>query len=159
MVDELTVEEAKEYLVYNKITGAFYRLKAGSGYHSGDVAGHVNTLGYCIIKIKGKAYKAHRLAWLFCHDEWPTKQIDHIDGNKLNNKITNLRDVSTMENCGNRKIHRSGHLVGTRCYKCKGGDRWRAIIRKGAKRVYLGTYDTPEEAHKAYLLARKKLVS
>lgn len=66
--------------------------------------GSLDKDGYLIIKVKGKQFKAHRIVWLLCKGDFPKLVIDHIDRNRLNNKIENLREVTPKENFQNRTI-------------------------------------------------------
>lgn len=98
---------------------------------------------------------AHRAAWAIYHDAWPPEQIDHIDGNRANNRISNLRIVSNAENSRNRQIY-SNNTSG-----CPGvgldryGRRWRARIKVDYREIHLGTFDTMEEAIAARLSAER----
>lgn len=116
---------------------------------TGKVAGCVNTRGYRMIKFKNQNYLGHRLVWYFYYGNWPRQDIDHIDGNKLNNEINNLRDVSTSDNCGNQVKHRNGKLVG--CYFHRQSKLWHSSIRKEGKVISLGYFKTELEAHKMYV--------
>lgn len=98
-----------------------YRAKAGS------VAGHTDrTRGYVDIRIDAEKYKAHRLAWLYVHSEWPEKLIDPIYGVKTDNRLVNLRQASAAENAMNHPA------LGV--YWCKRRSAWRAFISVGFKR-------------------------
>lgn len=154
----LTVERLRELLDYDPATGVF-TWKAKSAPRSnrmkiGEVAGSVGVHGYVIVGVGGSAYRAHRLAWFYVHGEWPSKSIDHINGKRADNRIANLRDVSVTEN--NRNLTRAKRqsesgLLGV----CKSGKRWSAQLRGTAGKRHLGTFDTPEEAHQAYLRAKQ----
>lgn len=97
--DELTAEAIRALLRYEPETGHFYwLLNRGSKIKAGQRAGAVSSEGYCQISIYDRLYRAHRLVWLYVHGEWPSQTIDHIDGNRLNNRLDNLRDVSLKEN-------------------------------------------------------------
>jgi hypothetical protein len=105
-------------------------------------------------------YLAHRLAWFYVHGNWPTKLIDHINGNKTDNRIANLRDVEgslNNLNCHTPRRHNAeSPYIGV--VKPKRYKRWLAKITLHGKRVRLGCFDTAEEAQAAYLEAKKRLV-
>jgi hypothetical protein len=89
--DKLTAERLRERLHYDAETGVFTR-RVGSGHaHAGDMAGSVHSTGYVRIGIDGGKYTAHCLAWLYVHGVWPSDQIDHINRNRSDNRIANLR--------------------------------------------------------------------
>lgn len=142
-------EEIDRAFAYNSSTGEFTRkISTARCTKVGEVAGHKNAQGYIIIKYLGAAYKAHRLAWLIYHKSWPKYDIEHIDGNKSNNSISNLRDVSRSTNSLNTK-YTSKNTSGYRGVSPHNG-KWRArLTLKGVQHI-IGTYDTPEEASIAY---------
>lgn len=113
--------------------------------------------GYTSIRLKynNKKYflTAHRVGWLLYYGQWPKKQIDHINGNRADNRITNLRDVSNRDNANNGRIHRLGRLPGT----SRSGKKWRARLVFEKKKVYIGTFDTETDAHNAYMQHRRLL--
>lgn len=144
----ISQSELKQILTYNKDTGIFTWVNSGKGRNINKV-GNIDSYGYLRIHILGKTYKAHRLAWLYIYGQFPKNLIDHLDGDKSNNKINNLQDVTPLKNSRNKKSHRNGHLLGTSFNKkCK---KWSAQIR-----IHLGYFDSKEEAHKAYLLKCKE---
>ena len=119
----------------------------------GKVAGTVQHHGhtsYNFVKINGKPRLVHRLIWIIEKNEQPDC-IDHIDGNGLNNHISNLRNVNKSENNKNKKVHRSGQLFG--CTQNKRNGKWIAQIRINGKQKTLGTFKTQIEAHQKYLEA------
>ena len=126
---------------------ATFTYRDGKIYRGTKEAGWYNkTLGYRQVRFNGKVYYTHRIVWLIFHKDWPTGEIDHIDRNKLNNTINNLRDNTSMN-----KRNRAG-IKGY--YKCR--NKWCASIKYNYKRYYLGSFNTKEEAAIAYWTARKE---
>jgi hypothetical protein len=152
----LTAEEVKKILDYRPETGELvWRERTARCVQIGDVAGCVDKQGYITVGIRKKIYKAHRLAWLIKCNDWPNGLIDHIDGNKSNNRWSNLRLVNETGNSENvrrpSKRNQSGFMG---VISVNGG--WRASITVQRKTRYIGTFDTPEKAHQAYLEAKRK---
>lgn len=132
-------------LDYDASTGLFSR-KHGHVCNNG-----TNTLGYVQIMVDGQMCAGHRLAWLYVHGRWPADQLDHINGNRADNRIANLRESSQAENCGNVARHRDNRSGYKGVFSAR--DKWAAqICRNGVKR-HLGVFDSPEAAHKAYCAA------
>jgi len=152
----------RQILDYNSISGDFKwkkrsdRGKAWNTKHKGKVAGSINGKGYVVININGRKYYAHRLAWLFAHGEWPEKQIDHINRCKNDNAISNLRVVSNKVNHENRFVPRADNRSGFLGVVPVHG-RFSAHIKVDGASKYLGTFNTPEKAHVAYVQAKKKM--
>lgn len=153
----LTVDQLKDALDYNPETGNFaWKIRPSKAVKAGDAAGCTEKrIGYITIGIAGRVYKAHRLAWLYMHGEWPKGLIDHINGNKADNRIANLRDVGAHGNAQNVKKpnrrNKSG-FMGVIWYQ----NKWRASISVNGKSKWLGDYSTPEKAHQVYLEAKRK---
>ena len=103
-----TQQELKRQLHYNPETGVFTWLVSNNNrIRVGDKAGAVSSgKSYCRIKINGKSYGAHRLAFFYMHGEFPLKDVDHVDGNGLNNKWLNLRQVTHQENQKNQRLRK-----------------------------------------------------
>ncbi len=154
---EITQSVLKELFDYDENTGIFVRKKSSNRWHSGKVAGSVDAKGYCVISIDSKAYKAHRLAWLYVYGVCPTNDIDHKDHDTLNNRIANLRDVTMTGNQQNRikanKNNRSS-LLGANFHPHTG--KYQVQINVDGKPKYLGLFDTPEEAHAVYISAKRE---
>ena len=149
-------ERVKELFNYDPETGVFTRrIDSPPRWKAGQIAGSRHSKhGYWIIRFDGRDKLAHRLAWLYVHGEWPTQDIDHIDGNPLNNRINNLRQVSKSVNMQNRKrAHKqsTSGLLGA----YRNGKRWRSSIHIDGNPKHLGTFDTAEAAHAAYLAAKR----
>ena len=136
-------------LSYCKNTGIFtWKHHPRNKHLIGKQAGCLCTnTGYIKIRAFGKLHYAHRLAWEFSTGSVPEDQIDHIDGNKTNNRISNLRVCTKQENAFNQKDHNN------RCgYKgvTKHKDKWTARLTINGKNLYLGLFDSPLEAARAY---------
>lgn len=153
--DTLTHEQVKAALTYNPETGKFYWLESSVRGRPKGVAGTSHSTGYEQIRLNGKSYLAHRLAWFYMYGTWPTYEVDHINGDRADNRIANLREVTHRQNAMNRIEHRLGKLPGA--YKDRRWGRWQARIKIANTTRSLGTYDTAEEAHAAYLQAVKEL--
>jgi len=144
-------------LRYNPNTGVFTWLaNRNIQTFAGDVAGSIKKDGYIAIGVNKKYYKAHRLAWLFTYGVWPTSQIDHINGDRTDNRIVNLRESTSAQNHQNRKLPKTNTSGYMGVYKDVSG-KWAARIRIAPTRVFLGLFDTPEQAAKAYTLAKANL--
>jgi hypothetical protein len=153
----LTAERLKEVVTYDPDTGAFmWKHNKKGGVRAGDLAGYTDTTGYIQIRIDMRLYKAHRLAWLYVHGEWPSLHIDHINGNPHDNRIENLRLADDHQNCANSKISKNNKsgLKGVSWSKAK--RRWTAHICVRRKRMWLGYFDDADGAKRAYDAAAKK---
>ena len=134
-----------EYLQYNPETGIITWIKKPSyKVQIGNIAGNLHSLGYLQMGFKGKYYKAHRLAWFLYYGSWPTNHIDHINGIKTDNRISNLRDVTRSENLLNCKGHREKTVKYYTYNKTK--QVWIVQKRIEGKRTHLGCFDSEEKA-------------
>lgn len=147
----ITQDELKILFSYDAETGLFtWLVSTAKRVKIGDIAGSKNNKGYIHISINNKKYSAHRLAWLYEHGSFPTKQIDHINGVKDDNRLCNLREATRNQNLRNRgKLanNKSG-FKGVRFHK--EGNKWEAQSTFNSKVTYLGLFDTPELASQAY---------
>lgn len=150
-IGSLSQERLKHLLDYCPITGDF-RWKVSIGkVKAGKIAGYVKTTGYIGIRISGFDYPAHRLAWLFIYWRFPTKFIDHINGIKVDNRLTNLREATVSQNAANSgvSIRSLSRIRGV----SQRNNAFEAYITFEGNKVYLGTFSTIEEAAKAYAKA------
>lgn len=155
----VTADEIRAFIDYDPQTGAVTRRKAFRNLPVGSPIGSVSSRNYLQITYKRATFMLHRLAWLHHYGQMPTLYIDHINGNTLDNRIANLREVTQAENMQNAKMHsdnKSGYMG---VYWHRGAKRWRAAIALNQKITFLGLFDTPEEASAAYLSAKKRLHS
>jgi HNH endonuclease/AP2 domain len=142
-----SLDRLRELFSYNPETGLFTRIvrQPRSKFPSGTVAGTKVTDGYTAIKIDGRVYRAHRLAWLMVYGKWPS-QLDHINRDPADNRIANLRPATPALNAlnrGPRAANRSG--VAGVCNDAR-LNLWRATIRVNGKFVSLGYFKEREQA-------------
>lgn len=150
--------ELKELLDYDACTGIFMWKKKRKGIKVGKPLGSCNGRGYLRITVSGKSEYAHRLAWLYVYGAWPSKTVDHINGNRSDNRIENLRLASYSENNQNKKYAQSNSnskALGV-CWHKK-ANKWQAHICVDGKRKYLGLYAEKEVAEQAYINAKREL--
>jgi hypothetical protein len=132
---------------YDPATGHFNCIKAAGRRSAGQRMGYTKGDGYRLIAIAGKYHYAHRLAWLVTHGEWPPHEIDHINGDRDDNRIENLRAATRTQNMMNSATGKGWH---------KHGNRWQALIRANGKRLFLGCFDTEAQAREAYEKAARE---
>jgi hypothetical protein len=153
--DEITQADLKKILFYDPTTGVFTWLIKTGRSKAGKVAGTVNMYGYLVITIRGFKFQASRLAWLYVYGVWPNT-IDHINHNRTDNNIKNLRNVDCIENRKNvslKKMNSSG-FNGVR-YEPK-RKKWRAEINDMYRKVFIGRFDRIEDAIAARKAANVK---
>lgn len=153
----LSQEKLKSLLHYDPETGVFtWLVRASSSAKVGSVAGCLETYGYVVIRIDRKNYKAHRLAWLYLHGNLPPKQLDHINRDRSDNRICNLRLATSAENNQNRSLstkNTSGH-IGVCWFKRT--KKWKANIKLNNKEIHLGYFTDLSEAIEARKAAEVK---
>ncbi len=143
----ISLTEMAKILTYDLNTGRFtYKCKPRAQTEIGDIAGTIDKEGYRVIKIKNKLYKAHRLAWLFIYGRMPIGQIDHINHNRDDNRIENLRVVNNQENQKNRLINKNNKSGVNGVFWNKLSNKWQARIRVNSKAIHLGLFSTLDEA-------------
>jgi hypothetical protein len=160
--NDLTADFVRSILDYDSETGILtwkYRENAKPDWntrYAGKKTGSINGQGYQIITINRSQYYAHRLAWLIQTGEWPQFEIDHEDGNPANNKWSNLRDATHQENGCNLKIdiQNTSGVAGVRWNKSR--QRWQTYIGVNRKLLYLGLFESFEDAVAARQTAELK---
>ncbi len=157
---DLTAARLRELLHYDPETGIFTRkVRTAQRHQVGDRADFVvksgGVKGYHRVTVDSARYLAHRLAWFYVHGEWPLNHIDHLDSDRGNNRIKNLRDATEQLNRENlrrpRRDNSSGYL-GVYFHQ----KRWYARVQLHGKLVHQSGHDTPEEAYSAYVAAKRK---
>lgn len=153
----MNATELRERVCYDPLTGLMtWRKSNGSRAVVGGLIGTNSSKGYLTCELDHKHFKIHRLAWLYMTGQWPNGQIDHIDGDKKNNRIANLREASNGLNKQNMRRPRRDNKTGFLGVSQDGG-RFRAEIGVEGANVYLGMFATPQAAHAAYIEAKRRL--
>lgn len=152
----LTAERLRALVSYDKITGILTWRVAARGITTGAVAGSARKDGYRVVRVDGALYLAHRLAWLYVHGVWPDGKLDHHDRCRDNNRITNLREATNELNAQNRGSAQSNSRTGLLGVSRKRG-KWTAEIASEGVKYRLGSFDTPEAAHKTYMQFKRLL--
>ena len=151
----LSVEVLSGLIDYNPETGALTwkvtRNAYGGQVKPGTPAGRVDKHGYLLLVINGLVYWGHRLAWYLHYGVWPQNQIDHVNMDPLDNRVANLREATMTQQRANQRVRRDSKSGVKGVQQTKSG-RWRARI---ASRD-IGHFDTPQEAHSAYVAAAKR---
>lgn len=145
VMNMLTQQRLKELIQYDPVTGKFYRPTKSGAKECGTASTHSNKQ-YLRIWVAGKLYYAHRLAWLYMTGAFPKDQIDHIDGNGLNNVFTNLRDVTCQVNNKNRRLSSNNSSGITGVHWCEERQKWVSQIKHFGKIKHLGRFNEIEDA-------------
>ncbi len=147
---------------YDPTTGVFTRKKKWGSKPIGSVVGGLSRDGYVQIGFNGRTHTAQRLAWLYVYGHWPVGVVDHINRNRTDNRIENLRDVSRPENANNSgpRQHSQSGVKGVSLRSLRNGRRpkkaWRADIMVNDKRKFLGNFYTVEDAAAARANAERE---
>lgn len=156
--DDFDVDALRAHCDYDPSTGIFTRRNSQGRWRAGTAITGTESHGYTLLWIGGKQRAAHRLAWLWMTGAWPVNDIDHINGCRADNRWINLRHVdrsTNLENMRRAKSHnRSTGLLGA-YFSTKG--RFTSRIRVRGVDRYLGCFGSPEDAHAAYLAAKREL--
>lgn len=152
----MTLDELRRRLNYDPQTGEFrWKVRAGRGL-PGMIAGTAHNRGYWQIRVCDELHLAHRLAWLMTYGEWPAEDIDHINGDKRDNRIANLRAASRSQNMANKGPNRNNTSGYKGVWYFKRTGKWMAGFRKDGRSIHVGCFDTPEEAAEARRIAFEK---
>jgi len=155
----LDAERVRQVFHYDPQTGLFTRIGTSAWKTNvmkpTPVGRTPGRFGYVHLTMDGQIYPAHRIAFVYMTGRQPIEQIDHINGIRHDNRWGNLREVSYSENSQNTAHRKNTHSGLRGVYPASG--KWIARICLNKQRQYLGIYDTPEEAHAAYLKTRAQL--
>lgn len=152
MKEPLTRELLHELLHYNPDTGVFFwKVKRRPHFNPGDEAGGIDVrMGYVRIRINGTKYLAHRLVWLYVYGYFPADQVDHINGNRQDNRLVNLREATRTENARNRARRRDNSSGFTGVSFDNKSKKWQVQCSLHGRRTRIGGFTTPQEASKVY---------
>lgn len=156
--NDITADQLRAHCDYDPMTGAFTRRESHRRWKAGTVMTGTESHGYKLIWLMGKQRAAHRLAWLWMTGEWPEADIDHINGCRTDNRWINLRHVDRSTNLENmrhaKSNNRSTGMLGA--YPSTKG-RFTSRIQVRGVDKYLGCFSSAEEAHAAYISAKREL--
>jgi hypothetical protein len=145
-------EELHKFFEY-KEGNLYWKIKPRNNAKIGDKVGSLDSKGYIVLKLNNLIYKMHRIIWVYHYDTIPSNlQIDHIDGDKANNTIENLRLATNSQNNFNNKSafrNSKSNILGVCWSKAK--RKWVSQIRKNNKTIHLGVFANQEDA----IVARK----
>lgn len=148
---DLRRDDIARHVTYDPDTGAFIWTKPTHARIAvGAIAGGKKSDGYVRILLNGRSVSAHRAAWLLMTGEWPAAQIDHINGNRSDNRWANLREADVDQNLANRPVMPSSRSLLKGVYWSPRHRRFGARIRTNGTRKFLGYFATADEASSAY---------
>ena len=157
----LTAERVRELFNCDYDTGILtVRYKHSANSVVGSVCGNKRADGYVKVSISYRKYAAHRIVWLHHYGAWPNGQIDHINGVRSDNRIRNLRDVlpsTNRQNVYGSTSRSTSKLLGAFRHSAPNNKPWKSSICFSGKTLFLGYFDTAEQAHEVYLEAKRRL--
>jgi hypothetical protein len=159
MSTELTQARLKELLHYDPVTGIFtWRVTVSSKAQAGNAVGRADILhGYVRRHVDKQRFSEHRLVWLYMTGSWPENQLDHINGDRTDNRWGNLREATDAQNRQNmaKRKGSSSNLLGVKWSKLRG--KWMASITRDYVTKHLGYFADELDAHQAYIRAKASL--
>jgi hypothetical protein len=155
---ELDIAEVRKYIAYDRETGVFTRITPTNRWMVGEQVGSPNNHGYIKIGVLSRKVTAHRLAFALHYGRWPKQQIDHIDHDRANNRISNLREVTEAQNHRNaaKRVDNTSGFKGVTLTRNKTRP-WQATIKMDGKTTSLGQFPTAIEAGRAYDKAARQM--
>ena len=155
-----SIARLQEVFVYQPQTGVLsWRVRMGARGIPGSKAGSGSAQGYQVVGVDGRRNLfVHRIAWAIHYGEWPAGEVDHINGDRSDNRIANLRDVATHQNHQNMRKARSDNKTGLLGVSPHKG-RFRAQIQADGRKRWIGEFDTAQAAYSAYVNAKRELHS
>lgn len=157
--DVITAQELQQIVEYFPESGIFlWKVTKGNYVKAGKEFGSWDLYGYKTVRINRKSYKLHRLAWLYVYGKMPENDIDHINGIRHDNRISNLRDVTRRTNLENQTIlkRQKKHTTLIGAYFDVRKNTYYSRISIKNKSIHLGTFKTEQQAHDAYVAAKRK---
>lgn len=150
----ISVSAVKDLLSYDAESGSFRRIVATSwNAPEGPLVGKLSASGYRTVRIGERSIFLHRIAWAIYYGSWPDFIIDHINGDRSDNRISNLRNASLNQNQHNQGIRKTNSSGVKGVSWCASKHKWLATICVKGKTIYLGRHDTIDGAADAYRMA------
>jgi hypothetical protein len=153
----IEADRLRELLAYDPHTGLFRWRVTRTKARAGAIAGYVKSDGYVSLCVEGRAYFAHRLAWLHVHGQWPAACIDHINRDRGDNRISNLREATISQNGCNRLGAADSKSGVKGVWFDASRNRWTACIQLRGRTKQIGRFKTKEDAAAAYERAATEL--
>lgn len=145
-MDTITHSDLVALMSYDPDTGIMRWREYKYPRREDRAVGFTHLEGYVCTKIKRRTYKLHRLAWFYVHAEWPPDQVDHINGDRADNRIANLRLATQSQNRTNAAVNRDNRLGIRGVRRQANNHRYEARITHAGKQIFLGRFLTVEEA-------------
>lgn len=157
MANKLTHTRLLEMLEYNPETGLFTKKVTLCRWKAGTISGGRGYDGYKKVYVDKVPYRSARLVWFYMTKEWPKQLVDHINGDRTDDRWCNLREANFSENGQNRTVKKNSSSGYLGVYYHKSRDRWCASIQVDGKEKFLGRFKDKEDAREAYCLAKSQL--
>jgi hypothetical protein len=153
----LSIEALRAVVAYDHSTGqVVWIARSGKKSRIGQPVGSAHSQGYREASILGHRLFVHRVVWALMTGAWPVGLIDHINGDRADNRWSNLRLATPQMNSANMRRRPNNRSGFKGVVRGRNGEKWLAFIHVSGKTQYLGTHKTPEEAHQTYLEAAKR---
>ena len=153
----IKADDARKYLDYDPATGVMrWKIWPRTGRPSGREVLTTNAQGYRVVVLMGRQYRVHRVAWLMMYGKWPPELLDHVNGNRTDNRLVNLREATRAENNRNRGMSGNNTSGFKGVTYNKDRNKWQAKIWRNNKAIHLGRYPSAQGAFAAYCKASRE---
>lgn len=158
MSEPVSIERLRSLFDYDPDTGSLvWKARTSNRVTIGSRAPNIDSKGYSRVGVDRRQHRVHRIIWALYYGAWPLKQIDHINCDRTDNRITNLRLATESQNKANRRKNKNNTTGHKGVTKMKRGKPFSAQITHNRRAYYLGTFNTADEAVDAYAKAAERL--